>query len=312
MENRLKTDRISIIENIFCGANKMLLTKFYSFEEHHVSAFNNYSAWFSKPSAFNDPFEGNYKLDLSALSEERLKEIIFHDIDNCKSNPFNSMLTETIERHRVSKEDAIKLLSPMLYEDMLKHQEELTLHMSSLIKEVRGAFENSGVCCFLSGETHEALNNPLMWGHYGNGLRGYALGFEHEAGSIFKYPNMAYLFVRYKKAPPTFSPFEIAIRFMSTKSNSLRQELVNQLLSITHTKSTHWRNENELRFLSKEGNSLIQYKEGAVKSLYIGERMNEEQKRTLISIANKHSVENIFIASISNETYDIILKPISR
>lgn len=290
----------------------MLLTKFYSFEEHHVSAFNNYSAWFSKPSEFNDPFEGNYKLELSALSEERLKEIIFHDIDNCTSNPFSCIFTETIERHRVNKEDAINLLLPMFYEDMLKHQEELTLHTSSLIKEVRGAFDNSGVCCFLSGETHEALNNPLMWGHYGNGLRGFALGFEHTAGSIFKYQNMAYLFVKYEETPPTFSPFEIAVRFMSTKSDSLKKELVNQLLSITHTKSTHWSSENELRFLSKEGNCLIQYKEGAVKSLYIGERMDETQKITLISIANKHSVKDIFIASVSNETYDIILKPISR
>lgn len=288
----------------------MLLSKFYSFENYHVSAFNEYSAWFSKPYAFNDPFEGNYKLDLSDISIEHFISIIFHDIDDAKLNPYHDFFKKVLIEQQVDKNTAIKILTPILYDSTMKHKEDLINQMSILVKSVQDAFKNSGVCCFFSGETNRAINNPMMWGHYGNGLRGFAISFEPVDGSIFEEQNLSSLFVNYSNTPPTFSPLEIAVRFMSTSDSALKSELVKALLEITHTKGSHWVAEREFRFSCKEGNRLVKYKKGVMKSLYIGDKMDSWQKATLISIAKNNGVENIYTASTSHETYDIILKQI--
>lgn len=64
--------------------------KFYSFNENNVTAFQNYSAWFSKPNVFNNPFEGIYVDDTADISNEEF-------ISFCQNNKNNKQFLDAFK-----------------------------------------------------------------------------------------------------------------------------------------------------------------------------------------------------------------------
>lgn len=50
----------------------MSLYKFQNVNDNSLSALDSYSAWFSKPQLFNDPFEGLFIEELREITETEI------------------------------------------------------------------------------------------------------------------------------------------------------------------------------------------------------------------------------------------------
>lgn len=170
-------------------------------------------------------------------------------------------------------------------------------------------FYDSGVCCFIMGKKKNPINNTLMWGHYGDGLKGYVLGLPPLPNNIFEDRTIC-IPVEYKKKPPRLNATELTKKLINKKTiDNIEFSDLEILIKIVNTKHKRWKYENELRFISHDnGNKLVPYKKGAIKSVFIGEKMPSEQKAEIIKIATKNNVENIYEAYVNNDSYSVSFK----
>ncbi|MGL6512956.1 DUF2971 domain-containing protein [Aeromonas hydrophila] len=151
-----------------------------------------------------------------------------------------------------------------------------------------------------------------MWGHYGDGLKGYALGISPLDFQLFEEETLP-IPVEYEKEPPNFDSKELSMRFITENKNVVRDDNPNNLFKIMNTKHDAWKYENELRFISLEsGNKLIKYKKSSIQSIYIGEKMPSWQKVALIHIAKKHNINDIFEARVNNKAYTVDIERVNN
>ncbi|MFM4707717.1 DUF2971 domain-containing protein [Aeromonas caviae] len=269
----------------------MSLYKFHAFNDNSISALEAYSAWFSKPALFNDPFEGLYKEIMIPLNEELYAELIsymFHDNEETKS----------------------VILSPsfMKKEWLMGKMIEFC---KGIVRAQQSNFYESGLCCFINDEKVTPYEEPLMWGHYGDGLKGFVIQFESDAMDIFEDEKIGAINVRYESEPPVLDCYRLAISALR-KHNEEYDIAINDILQIITTKSKWWEYEDEVRFISyKNGNKLFKYRDGSIKSIIIGSKMSGWQKRTIKAIAEKHQISVIKEAVTSDDSYKVCLRDLS-
>ncbi|WP_429044499.1 DUF2971 domain-containing protein [Aeromonas hydrophila] len=266
----------------------MSLYKFHTFNENSISALESYSAWFAKPVTFNDPFEGLYKEVMNPINEALAAELIRYILHD---------RPEYIETLLNSKLEQNEWLNEMLI-DFCK----------SMFRTQQANFHDSGVCCFINDGNVNPYEEPLMWGHYGNGLKGYAIEFESPSLNLFEHKNIGAVQVNYENEPPVIDCLGLTMRYIK-KHNSDGNSIVPEILKIMTTKSKWWEYENEMRFISfMDGNKLIKYNEGAIKSIIIGTKMPEWQKRTIKAIADKHQITDLKEAFTRDDSYKVGLR----
>lgn len=171
------------------------------------------------------------------------------------------------------------------------------------------SFYNSGVfCCMREKNGENPINNHLMWGHYGDGLKGFVIEVDSEElpnTLPFISDSMSLTEVLYKDKPPVINPIDYLIK--KTESEEMKvQELTKIIGDIMSTKNTHWEYENEVRFINhNKGNVLIPYREKSLKTIILGSKMPRWQQDTLKSITKNIGVERIGIASINPRDYSL-------
>lgn len=278
-----------------------MLYKFQSFNDNNISALEKNSAWFSNPQAFNDPFEGIYIDDTKEMSDSEFISLF-------KENKENSTLRNMFGITTGMDE----WLSQIYFDGKAERLKKILKErgVNSLIMQ-QNYFYKTGVCCFIMGDNRKPINSSLMWGHYGDGLKGYVLEISSLPEHVFE-GKVISIPVEYKKNPPRINSSEL-IKAVITKDKieELESGDIEPLIKIMNTKHKRWRYENELRFISSQyGNKLAKYNEGVISSLYIGERMPSWQKAALIHIAKKNNIENIYEAYVNKESYSVSVKPL--
>lgn len=135
-------------------------------------------------------------------------------------------------------------------------------------------FSNVGVTCF-----SEVIDNPLMWAHYTNNYRGFALEFKDN--QIAAEPKKDQILrssltkVTYLKKLVRISPkLPFALHYMFS------------------TKHKHWSYEQEWRIVSEIGKKpvdrFLRFKNEMVKAIYIGHTLLDENSSELRLILNAH------------------------
>lgn len=273
--------------------------KFYSFNENNLTAFENYSAWFSKPIVFNDPFEGIYIDDTKNIDDNELIRFF-------RSNKNNKRFLELFD----IRTDVDTWLTAAYTLGQIKNiKQEINERNTIILQEIQKRFYKSGVCCFIMDVQSPPIKNNLMWGHYGNGLKGFALKVNTNPEDVFE-DELTFSAVSYSDIPPKINASEIMLGMIKDEQDSMSNEAVDLVLKVMNTKHTHWGYENELRFISTdEGNTPIKYKRGAIESLFIGERMLHWQKVALYHIAKGHNIKNIFEAYVNKASYSVGIRP---
>lgn len=280
----------------------MSLFKFFSFNNNNLSSFAERKLWFSKVNAFNDPFEGLFIHSTKNLSNGQTIEVIR---TMNKDGEINESLNIS---HQSETMDRLTDIAMSAQLDTLRKITEDTLEIA--FDEAMNDIYNAGVCCFISDENIQTENsnpiqNQLMWGYYGDGLRGYALEMHEHIEFNGK---MSCVSVEYINDIPTVDTSDFGYKFYTSTSQQEKNYLSGKLVDLIASKSDVWKHENEIRFINPEGNALVSYSESSIKALYIGEKMPKWQQTALVSIAKKNGITDIYTAYIRKERYELSIE----
>ncbi|MFM5670722.1 DUF2971 domain-containing protein [Aeromonas hydrophila] len=279
-----------------------MIYKFYSFNENNITAFENYSVWFSKPKNFNDPFEGIYIDNTHEMSNDEF-------IKFCKENRKGGNFVNIFNPPENFDE---WLMEIYVSGKALEYKKEFQRRGTIALEMHQKSFYESGVCCFIMDKDTNPIANTLMWGHYGDGLKGYALGISKEPHEIFYGNDIANFPVKYEPEPPKLNATEMMKSLIGKESRNITLKDIEIAIKIVNTKHDVWDYEKELRFISlKRGNQLVKYNENSIDSIYIGEKMPSWQKTTLIHIAKKNGIINFFEAKVNKKAYSVSLERIT-
>lgn len=160
--------------------------------------------------------------------------------------------------------NSFKKQSKFLFSFFGKQKYEHILNIHSLLDDLESLSKKIGVYSL-----SKTYNDELLWAHYGNSHKGFCIEYDFEklfssfdSKEDFSFP------VIYSKNPP-----KISYQDMSIKHNKLAQK-------ITGYKSKRWKYENEHRIITNSyGDQTYNFE--ALKSIYFGLNMNEEQKNTI-------------------------------
>lgn len=289
----------------------MSLFKFQPCNENSKRALLNYSSWFSSPIKFNDPFEGLYEESIKPVDSKGLIELVTALWNN---NAFKTMCRgngcETIDEYMLKvfafgRDDEFKTILVNIAKDILENQ--------------RQDFLKSGISCFITkSDEYDVISESLMWGHYGDGLRGFALELdsaEMELGTnnplIFRDDDVFSFKVEYREKPLMLNPVEL-MRMSCSGDASSKFDVGMILGSIMCSKSKEWRYENEVRYINYHKQELLlRYREGSIRRIFIGDKMSDEDKSEMLSIANEIGVKEIYEAYALKNEYKVAIRLIS-
>ena len=268
--------------------------KFYGYRDFDLDAFAGSYLWFSKVKDFNDPFEGLYREQVKFRKPEEISNddiILFYKASalfegfkeeqaNDKAISYFTEIHKDLDAHRVSIANALE---------------------DSILKTLNEMESNRYCCCFVRDyKDHKALTNKLMWSHYANGLRGFALEFENNSlsdsfddkhdfktqGGIVNYRRME------------------AIDNFESMMDWLKGDTTKGISQVFLTKSPDWKYEQELRILSNA--NKFHYDCSVIKSIVLGQKMPKEKLNTLIAVINSLGLTNkVKVAIIDKKTFNL-------
>lgn len=268
--------------------------KFYGYRDFDLDAFAGSYLWFSNVKDFNDPFEGLYREQIKFRSGKELteSEAVLYLME---SHVFNGMSKKEATQKVLS--DLAKFNNPFKYQkgfiaDSLK---QATLRTLDLIEHERAC------CCFIRNyEDNQALSNKLMWSHYANGLRGFALEFETDSlsdsfdsnntfktqGGVVNYRNLKVV-----------DNYKIMMDWLKGKPDS-------GVVSVVLTKSPDWEYEQELRIISDT--NKMYYDSSIIKSIILGQKMPKEKLNTFMAVIHSLGLtDKVKVATINKKTFNL-------
>lgn len=235
--------------------------RYRAMNEYDLDALANNYLYFSKIDSFNDPFEmsGSMRLDIPWPSK-----------DWRRFNKINS------KYWHLPREEIQKLIVSGQMNHILQKQENAwkETHEEMFQKDR----ERLLCCCF------SAVNNhPLMWGHYGNGLRGVALGFSVAAlsdGLGYKHKDFLCQ-VQY----PDDDAFPVAdyspYLFLREGTEDYEEASRDVFFARFCTKSHEWGYEKEYRILLDSTTSKKPYGDKALAEVIFGELISDDRKNLI-------------------------------
>jgi hypothetical protein len=119
----------------------------------------------------------------------------------------------------------------------------------------------------------KTFNDELLWAHYANSHKGFCIEYDldvllttYKSNNLYSFP------VIYKKVPPSINIKDV---LSAQKANSIIHKMAGY-------KSLRWKYEEEIRIITEEyGDQSYDFQ--AVKSIYFGLRMLEDQKTEIIT-----------------------------
>jgi hypothetical protein len=187
---------------------------------------------FSNPSSFNDPFEGRPRFD--QLVEQKI------DVEVQKHVVANTQLG-------ISAEKTLKFHEDNKKQTLSNH---ISNYSNGFQKEFGAQFR---MLCF-----SESIQSPLMWGHYSDSQRGFALGFYTSHPFFHK----RLVNVHYDEKRPCIEEKE----------------------KIIWTKNNEWKYENEWRVIQNVVSAEPYYEilpVGCIEAVYFGLRISPTVRREI-------------------------------
>jgi len=243
--------------NVSISKKNQNVYKYYSYKEHNIDAFRNNQLYFSRPSFLNDPF------DVSKRLIEPFPKF-------CKEVCWSEELAERLDEH--------------------------------------------GICSF---SEEEQPDNKHLWFLYADACKGYVLEYDRytlEDGLAQRYRRPIYL----QKVDYAFKPLDLddfTLKFSvngneySIKKCLEHKGTLERLFQYLHLYKDYnvWHLENESRlilgnlresqYIKPHGNGyLLDLPTSTVKSLTIGDLMDESSKQRLITIAKGMGIP-VFVAT---------------
>jgi hypothetical protein len=223
--------------------------KYEPSSDQAIQNLKNQSLYFNSPLAFNDPFD----CALSPLIKEP-SEI------EVNANIAKMTLMPTTSR---SQRRAILSLSPSTAKERMIDDAK-----ALVTNQCQNFNKTTGVTCF-----SEHYDNILMWSHYGEQHRGFCLAFDTSYEPLTKLRR-----VHYSDTIPSIDMMDFMI-----------DDNFEPLFKLFCTKSIHWKYEGEWRSFHCKAGTVFPYKAQALKAIYFGARMTEENIDKICRILHDHN-----------------------
>lgn len=278
-------DRLA--ENLEPG---LTLSKFFTFNENSIQAMSEPYLWFSTLEAFNDPFEGAVELSTDFNPEE-----------------WNSTANLIRSRHPENSGYAL-LANAMRAGDVVGGFETRELFIKALATRFKERLSKHGYCCLFKDHELTEKSDILMWGHYGNGLKGFKVIFDSERLIASLPKTTARAPIRYGTSIPRLDILETARRSAEALSGSDRA--IAALTASEHLRTKHeaWEYEKEYRFISPQ-TGAHKFDPASIKEVIFGEKMPISQQKVIRSVISINSPTTLFrTATVSKTSYGLIIE----
>jgi len=258
------------------------LCKFTTLNKNIINSIYENNLWHARVDTLNDPFEFYFNFG---------KELPNSTNDLCKLMKDSHYW---VKPHLVTheREAAIQLLALSKENDLRSRIINKLIEHEKLLKK-----KMQTLCvCSLS----EAYDEPLMWSHYSNGMRGICLMFDKE---LLKEGMLEFEKVEYKSVPPTVDFFKHYIEHKNGEKMALGKFLL--------TKHTGWTYEKEFRSVSFKVNEntnqlgfIKKLKASSLKAIIMGSKISQVDKSLLITLSEKFHFK-LYIARVNTQDYKV-------
>lgn len=280
--------------------------KFYGYRDFDLDALAGSYFWFSKASDFNDPFEGLY-----------IEQLKFRDAADLSSEDVFFYLVQLAIYNGVPEGDAIKQAqekqksldfipdsfrtNPIQASSIHPSKHFVAYSVKDTSLKTINSIKSSKFCCFIRDYRDcPALKNKLMWSHYANGLRGFAIEFDTKSlyDSMNKHNSFEIQggYVNYKNLK-VLDSYQLLMDYFKNRHNS-------GIASVVLTKSPEWKYEQEFRLLSDSNKN--HYDCSAINSIILGQKMQKEKLSTLLAIIESLGLMGkVKVATIDKDTFNL-------
>jgi len=240
----------------------VIFYKFCKINEYLIQSLFEKNIYLNEPKYFNDPAESNFKIDWAADVEEMNRGLpVKLLIALLEKGLINTKYKDSFDTQDIEGDALIKPMNRSLIE-------------SFCYKIIRDAQKSYRITSFTTSNL-----NPLMWGHYSDGMRGVSLGYRLPENELKKivYGN----------------PYRVNVKNIILESEE--SEVVNTFLR----KHKDWKYEKEYRLIGR--NKFYSIGDKDLHSITFGYRCDPDKARFIMKLVNKvydHKV--IFKIAISS------------
>ncbi len=211
----------------------------YKYQGADIQSLKNLKAqslYMGSPLRFNDPYDCTLSTRINEISDEDLKRLTSHYVKE------GGILAAAQQKILSTYDAELKSLGIGSVKSAIKmnHQNFLKLR---------------GVTCF-----SEKIDDLLMWGHYGDGYRGFCLEFRTGSEPFKKMRE-----VKYVNQIPAIDIVSMVV-----------DKTVSHVDLLYCTKSIKWQYEKEWRIIHEKVGTLYCYPAEALKAIYFGPKMDRE------------------------------------
>jgi len=257
------------------------LFKYTEVNKNSLDSILNETLWHARVDTLNDPFEFFFKF---------IKQL---PLDK---NEFVKLMNES--NYWVKPKDKEQERNAAIQLFLSDNENKIRKH---IIKKASNAesdlFQSMQTLCVCS--VSKAIDDPLMWSHYSNGMRGICIAYDN---CSLNNADLNFESVSYKSSPPE-------IDFFQWYKNQKKDFA--PMGKFLLTKQKNWKYEKELRSIkySKQENSkgfLVPLKNNSIKAIIYGSRIKTNEVDLLKQACDQKNI-SLLKASADRENYKVVI-----
>jgi len=261
------------------------LYKYRKIDKYALANLENNTAWFSKATDFNDPYDSVLTIGSEETFDENNKEALITNL--AKNFEVSTSEIESLLGSHTLKQTLVILLGNSVSDDTPKEQiEEVankivnskSIEFNKLAKNVANLYQDKiFASCFSEDPT-----SMLMWSHYADNHKGFVIEYDFKTLDIEKHQDVLW----------GLHPVNYVEDMINLKDYTKVREHMNLLTLASISKSIEWSYENEWRMIvlkdTEKGFNLSISKPS---SIILGARVDQVNKIMLSIEAKKKGIQ---------------------
>jgi len=228
--------------------------------------------YFADPKSFNDPFDSNIKLRFDLLEVDELRKRFDRQVKIQQPGAGYFLRKPQVDRYIAN------VYNPVTHDAAV----------SKWIESFTGKMRMFCIC--------PDKANILLWSHYANNHKGFAIGFDPNKFYDFWSVNKGFLLghIAYRNEYPILLP-------PADTDIETKQDIV---VTVTNVKSKIWSYEQEVRMTVFDGPEKLSFDAELITEIVIGCKTNPKHKdRILDIVAAKYPHASVYQAKLSRDSF---------
>lgn len=296
------------------------LFRFRAFEKKSVDAFQNDIIYAVTADKFNDPYDTLVRYDLEGVKKWVNTVMNTETLGQMKTSFAQGWDLPMEVNHILPKEmtDTLKVALSMIEDikDFEGRIEDTRQKMISLIETYFPILSEtskrySAIACF-----SESIESVLMWSHYANSHKGFALEYDFRPTLEEPIKNVGLFPIVYSEERLDISDY-IAYEFLRILGISAKMPDIAALIKNALWKSDIWTYEKEWRMIDSTPRDITDEKASAIHykpvAIYYGRHMSGDDKKRLHEVAMEKGINEFeMYLDYSSRKYEMLYREYKR